>query len=152
MRVRIRYLRDAREVYEKGLSYATEDAAGLDLRACPEQGPEEIVILPGERLSVPSGIAVEPLAKNVMGLLCSRSGLGALRGLTVAQGTGVIDADYRGEITVVLLNTSREKQCIRRGDRIAQLLFLPVVRAQLEEVTELGSTDRGEGGFGHTGR
>ncbi len=75
-----------------------------------------------------------------------------MQGLTVAQGVGVIDPDYRGEITVVLLNTSNEERRLRRGDRIAQLVFQPALQVELEECETLGATGRGSGGFGHTGK
>lgn len=152
-RVRVRYLRDAGGVYggAGGLAYATDGSVGLDLRACPENG-EELLIPAGGRLAIPGGIAVEPLVPGIAGFVYSRSGLGAVQGLTVAQGVGVIDPDYRGEITVVLLNTSGEARRLRRGDRIAQLVFQPALRVELEEAAELGNTERGSGGFGHTGR
>ena len=96
--------------------------------------------------------AVEPLTPGIAGFVYSRSGLGAMQGLTVAQGVGVIDPDYRGEITVVLLNTSGEERRLRRGDRIAQLVFQPALQVELEECETLGATGRGSGGFGHTGK
>ncbi len=130
-------------------AYATPDSVGIDLRACLSEA--EATIPPGSRLAVPSGLAVEPASADMAGFVYSRSGLGAVQGLTVAQGTGVIDPDYRGEIIVILLNTSPESRTIRRGDRIAQLVFQPVFRVRLEETTELNSTGRGAGGFGHTG-
>lgn len=154
-RVRVRYLRDAKSLYvngAEGLCYATSGSVGLDLRACPENKGEELRVPAGSRLAIPSGIAVEPLAPGVAGFVYSRSGLGAVQGLAVAQGVGVIDPDYRGEITVILLNTSGEERRLRRGDRIAQLVFQPALRVALEEAAELGATARGEGGFGHTGR
>lgn len=95
---------------------------------------------------------VEPLTPGIAGFVYSRSGLGAMQGLTVAQGVGVIDPDYRGEITVVLLNTSNEERRLRRGDRIAQLVFQPALQVELEECETLGATGRGSGGFGHTGK
>ena len=106
----------------------------------------------GGRLAIPSGIAVEPLTPGIAGFVYSRSGLGAMQGLTVAQGVGVIDPDYRGEITVVLLNTANEERRLRRGDRIAQLVFQPALQVELEECETLGATGRGSGGFGHTGK
>jgi dUTP pyrophosphatase len=87
----------------------------------------------------------------VAGFVFSRSGLGARQGLTVSQGVGVIDPDYRGEIIVSLLNTSGERRRIRRGERIAQLVLLPVFQAALVRAQELSDTSRGGGGFGHTG-
>lgn len=150
-RVRVVYERDARNLYEDhGLAYATPHAAGMDLRACFAPGTDELRLNPGERGKAPSGIRVEPLTPGVAGFVYSRSGLGAVQGVVVAQGTGVIDWDYRGEIVVFLLNTSAEERVIRRGERVAQLVFQPVLRATLEE-GPLGDTERGAGGFGHTG-
>ncbi len=133
-----------------GFDYATPDSAGIDLRACMQDNV--VVIGPGERAKIPTGVAIEPMRRDVAGFVFSRSGLGAVQGLTVAQGVGVIDPDYRGEIIVFLLNTSQEIKTVKRGDRIAQLLFLPFFRAVVEPVQELGETDRGSGGFGHTGK
>lgn len=149
--VNIFFFRNAAAVYgEDGLSPATEGAVGFDLRACLS-GEDALVIPPGERRPVPVGIAVEPLAPDVAGFVFSRSGLGAVQGLAVAQGVGVIDPDYRGEITVFLLNTSGETRTLHQGERIAQLVFLPFVRPRCVPVASLGGTRRGAGGFGHTG-
>ena len=154
--VRICYLRDSKELYgADGLRYATDGSVGLDLRACPDvesMASDELEIPAGQRLMISSGIAVEPLVPGVAGFVYSRSGLGAVQGLTVAQGVGIIDPDYRGEITVVLLNTSGEARRLRRGDRFAQLVFQPVLRVAFEEVEELSVSERGSGGFGHTGK
>ena len=147
--VRILYVRDARELYGQGLDYATPGSVGLDLRACLDSA--ELTIPPGERAAVPAGVAVEPLQPGVAGFIYSRSGLGAVQGLTVAQGVGVIDPDYRGELCVYLLNTSARPLTVRRGDRVAQLVFQPVVRLQPEAADALSDTARGGGGFGHTG-
>ncbi len=160
--VHVRFLRDARMLYAGheadggqegigpcGLAYATPHAAGLDLRACLAE--ESITIPPGERRAIPVGVAIEPQALNVAGFVYSRSGLGAKRGLTVSQGVGVIDPDYRGEIIVSLLNTSGEERTVSRGERIAQIVFQPFFRPTLVEVDQLGATVRGSGGFGHTG-
>jgi dUTP pyrophosphatase len=151
--LRICYLRSsARTLYETqgGPAYATAFSAGLDLRACFED--EEIVIPAGDRVRVPSGIAVEAPGPDVAGFVYSRSGLGAVQGLTVAQGVGVIDPDYRGEIIVFLLNTAGEERRLRRGERMAQLVFQPIVRAEVEVAEKLDETARGAGAFGHTGR
>ncbi len=154
--VRICYTAAGRTCYgldenpEGGLAYATSGSVGLDLRACLPA--ETVMIPPGGRVAVPAGLAIEPLAPGVAGFVFSRSGLGAKHGLTVAQGVGVIDPDYRGEIMVWLLNTGQEPRTITRGERVAQLLFLPVFLAALETVSSLGATERGAGGFGHTGR
>jgi dUTP pyrophosphatase len=151
--LRSRYLRpSARALYEAegGLTYATPHSAGLDLRACLED--EEIIIPAGGRARAPSGIAVEAPTPGIAGFVYSRSGLGAVHGLTVAQGVGVIDPDYRGEILVFLLNTSGEERRLRRGERMAQLVFQPIVRVEVEVAETLGETERGAGGFGHTGK
>lgn len=142
---------DASYIYKNagGIGYATTLSAGLDLRAC--FAAAEISIGIGERLSIPTGIIIAPSMNNIAGFLYSRSGLGAIQGLTVAQGVGIIDPDYRGEIKVVLLNTSGQIQIISRGMRIAQLVFQPFYKAEIEEVDALDITERGDGGFGHTG-
>lgn len=133
-----------------GFEHATPGSAGIDLRACfPE---DEQTIPPGERLKVPTGVAIEITSPGIAGFVYSRSGLGAKHGVTVAQGVGVIDPDYRGEIITWLLNTSKEARTIKRGERIAQLLFLPFFSAQIVPSAELGETTRGAGGFGHTGK
>ena len=151
--VKIQYLQDAGVLYAadgKGLGYATAGSVGLDLRACLDV--EEMEIPAGARLAVPSGIAVEPVTPGIAGFVYSRSGLGAVQGLTGAQGGGVIDPDYRGEISGVLLNTSGEPRRLRRGDRIAPLVFQPALQVKLTVAEELGATGRGSGGFGHTGK
>ena len=153
------YIKKAADIYTNSPSYATEESIGIDLRACfaPEDldASGRVRLAPGERRAVPSGIAIEPVQEEgaplFAGFVYSRSGLGAVQGLTVAQGVGVIDPDYRGEITVILLNTSGEERFVAQGERIAQLVFQPVFRARLEEVRSLGQTERGAGGFGHTG-
>lgn len=148
--VHICYLRDAAGVYGEGLRYATPGSAGMDLRACFDE--EEVVVRPGERFQVSTGLCVEPCVPDVAGFIYSRSGLGAVKGLVVAQGVGVVDADYRGEIIVWLLNTSDRPVVLERGDRVAQLVFQPVCRLEPVAVDALSETERGAGGFGHTGR
>ncbi len=148
----IYYLRDAQSIYQGGLVYASDGAAGMDLRACQEEAQVEIPA--GGRCLFPAGIIIEPPA-YVAGFVYSRSGLGARDGLVVAQGVGLIDPDYRGEIMVYLLNTSKEPRLVQRGDRIAQLVFQPFIRMDMQAVsspTELSATCRGSGGFGHTGK
>lgn len=147
LRVRIKYLDP--DLAEMPPEYATPNSAGLDLRAMIQE--EHVSIRPGDRLPIPTGIAIEPMLPGVAGFLFSRSGLGAKKGLTVSQGVGVIDPDYRGEIIVSLLNTSQDTIVVTRGMRVAQLVFLPYFHATLEPVKELSDTTRGEGGFGHTG-
>lgn len=145
--VRIKFLRDSSR--DNPPSVATPGSAGMDLRADIEAAA--LTVAPGERIAVPTGIAIEIEAPGVAGFVYSRSGLGAKHGLTVAQGVGVIDPDYRGEIVVWLLNTSKEPVTIARHERIAQLVLAPVVRPVVMPVDELGDTARGSGGFGHTG-
>lgn len=146
------YVNDAaRELYESqgGLQYATPQSAGLDVRVCCERAT--VSIAAGERLCVPTGLMLAPVQAGVAAFVYSRSGLGAVQGLTVAQGVGLIDPDYRGEIMVFLLNTSGSMKHLRRGDRMAQLVFQPFFRAELTVVDALDSTQRGAGGFGHSG-
>ena len=151
MAVNVRFFRNAAILYEaQGLAPSTPGSAGTDLRACLMEG-DFLVIPAGERRPVPSGIAVEPTVPGVAGFVYSRSGLGAVKGLTVAQGVGVIDPDYRGEIIVFLLNTSKEDYTVKNGERIAQLVFHSCARPVFSPVDTLGETDRGAGGFGHTG-
>ena len=154
--VKILFLGRARELYENagstGPSAATSGSAGFDLcAALPETSPE-LDIMPGDRAVIPTGIAIEPLRSGVAGFVYSRSGLGAARGLTVAQGVGLIDPDYRGEILVYLLNTAPTPHRLRRSDRVAQLVFQPFFPSQWHIVDSLGETARGAGGFGHTGK
>lgn len=143
-----------RELYAQDnddfLAPATSQSAGFDLRACLNTA--EAVIAPGQRLKIGTGIAVQPQAAGIAGFVYSRSGLGARDGLTIAQGVGVIDPDYTGEILVVLLNTSGQERRIAHGERVAQLIFQPFVRPRWREVEKLSPTGRGSGGFGHTGR
>ncbi|MDR3175448.1 MAG: dUTP diphosphatase [Desulfovibrio sp.] len=150
-RINVYFFRDAAKIYgETGLAPATPDAAGIDLRACLSEG-DSLDLPPGERRVVPAGIAVEPSGGNVAAFVYSRSGLGAVRGVVVAQGVGVIDPDYRGEISVFLLNTGHEAYTVRKGERIAQMVFQPILRPVVRIAAELGETGRGAGGFGHTG-
>jgi len=129
-------------------SYATSGSAGCDLRAAVE-GP--LVLLPGSRALVPTGIAVA-IPPGHEGQVRMRSGLALRHGLTLLNGPGTIDSDYRGEIGVILANLGTEPVTIARGDRIAQLVIAPVTRARLETVEELPATSRHTGGFGSTGK
>ena len=130
-------------------SYATPGSAAMDLRACVS---EPVVIAPGARVVVPSGIAIALPSSEYVALLFARSGLAAKGGVCLANGVGVIDSDYRGEIGVALLNTGSDPYTILPGDRIAQLMMTPVVQPAVELVEELPETTRGAGGFGSTGR
>lgn len=129
-------------------TYGSDEAAGADLYACLEN---EITIAPGETAWVPTGLAME-LPKGYAGLVYARSGMACKRGLAPANKVGVIDSDYRGEITVVLHNHGKDSQTMNHGDRIAQLIITPVVTPGFREVTELSDTQRGIGGFGSTGK
>lgn len=128
-------------------AYQTEGASGMDLRADIEA---ELSIPPMGRALVPTGIALA-LPPGVEGQVRPRSGLAIRHGVTCLNTPGTIDADYRGEIRVILVNLGDAPFSVRRGDRIAQIVFAPVVRAALEVVDDLEATRRGEGGFGHTG-
>jgi dUTP pyrophosphatase len=130
-------------------AYETAQAAGMDLRAAvPEDEP--LVLRPGDRHSVPTGLAFA-LPPGFEGQVRPRSGLAAKAGVTCLNTPGTIDADYRGEVKVILINHGPEDFVIRRGDRIAQLVIAPVVQARWSEVDSLDATARGSGGFGSTG-
>lgn len=128
-------------------AYETAGAAGLDLRAALE---EPLVVNPGERVRVPTGLQMEiPLGYE--GQVRARSGLSWRNGLAVINAPGTIDADYRGEVQVLLVNLGEESFTIERGERVAQLVIAPVVQARIACVNELAETTRGAGGFGSTG-
>lgn len=131
-------------------AYATEGSAAVDLRAALEEG-EVITLQPGQRARIPTGIAISPERSDVVAVIAGRSGHGLKNGVTMANSIGVIDSDYRGEISVVLINHGQEPFEVRRGDRIAQMMFMPVIAAAFLPVDELDETERGAGGFGHTG-
>jgi len=128
--------------------YMTSHAAGMDLYA---ELVEDIVLAPGERAIIPTGIAIE-IPDGYEAQVRPRSGLALKHGISLVNSPGTIDADYRGEIGVIVINHGSEPFAVRNGERIAQLVFAPFARATLQEVAELGETGRGEGGFGHTGR
>lgn len=128
--------------------YQTEHAAGVDLYAAVER---ELVIAPGRWALVPTGIAVA-IPEGYEGQVRPRSGLALKHGIGMLNGPGTIDADYRGEIGIILFNFSERPFPVNRGDRIAQLVFARVARADLRKAEALGETGRGAGGFGHTGR
>lgn len=129
-------------------AYATEHAAGMDLLAAIES---ELTLLPGRVEPVPTGIRIE-IPPGYEGQVRGRSGLALRHAVGLPNAPGTIDADYRGEVTVLLLNWGTEPYVVRRGDRIAQLVLSPVARASLETSDSLSATARGAGGFGHTGR
>ena len=129
-------------------TYGSAEAAGADLYACLD---EAVTIAPGEVYWVPTGIALE-VPKGCAGLVYARSSMGAKRGLAPANKVGVVDSDYRGEITVVLHNHGGDVQCVENGERIAQFLITPVLTPPYEAAEELSDTARSGGGFGSTGK
>ena len=127
--------------------YETSGSSGMDIAAYIE---DDMIIHPGEKSLVPTGFSIAiPRGYEIQ--IRPRSGLAAKKNITVLNTPGTIDADYRGEIKVILINLGKEKFTIERGDRIAQIVVCPVIQAELEEVTELSNTERGSGGFGSTG-
>jgi dUTP pyrophosphatase len=128
-------------------SYQSDDAAGMDLMADTDT---PVHLGPGERALVPTGLAIE-IPPGFEAQIRPRSGLALRHGVTLLNSPGTIDADYRGEVQVLLVNLGTTDFVVHRGDRIAQLVVAPVTRAQWREVEELDDTTRGEGGFGHTG-
>ena len=127
-------------------TYETEHAAGMDLRAA-----EDAILPPGGRALVATGFAIA-LPQGFEAQVRPRSGLAAKHGVTLLNSPGTIDADYRGEIKVILINHGEAAFAVKRGDRIAQMVVAPVTRVVLKEESELSATSRGIGGFGSTGR
>jgi len=128
-------------------SYASASAAGMDLYAAVQQ---PVTLSPGQRAFIPTGIRVA-IPPGFEGQVRPRSGLALKHGIALVNSPGTIDADYRGEIRIVIINLGSEEFTINRGDRIAQLVVAPVVRVSWRLVERLADTERGEGGFGHTG-
>ena len=120
----------------------------MDICAAVEQ---EVTIKPGETVWIPSGFQIE-IPQGYEGQVRPRSGLAIKHGIGILNAPGTIDSDYRGEVKVILTNFSQKEFVVRRGDRIAQLIIAPVVRAEWKEVKSVNETKRGEGGFGHTGK
>ena len=143
--IRVRLLRGANDSLP---AYQTAGSAGMDLKADVDG---EIVIPPMGRAKIPTGIALS-MPPGVEGQVRPRSGLAIRHGVTCLNAPGTIDSDYRGEMYVILANFGEEPFSVRRGDRVAQIVFSRTLRARLEVVSELEETPRGEGGFGHTGR
>ena len=129
--------------------FATPGSAAMDLRACIDR---PVTIRAGERTVVPTGLAMALPSADYVALLFARSGLGLRKGVCLSNGVGVIDSDYRGEIGVGLVNLSQEAYTVQPGDRIAQLMVVPVERPTVSLVEDLDDTSRGSGGFGSTGR
>lgn len=128
-------------------AYATDGAAAVDLRAAVDT---PVTIAPGERAQIPTGLAMA-IPQGYVGIVAARSGLACKKGIALSNGIGVIDSDYRGEIGVSLHNTSSVPFTVERGERIAQMMFLPVATVSFLPCEELEETARGEGGFGSTG-
>lgn len=128
---------------------ATLGSAGMDLVACME---EPVLLPPGGRAMIPTGLAMAIPTAEWMGLVYARSGLAVRHGITLSNSVGVIDSDYRGEIRVGLCNLGQEPYTVQPGERIAQLVISPVLLPPVEEANELDSTERGTGGFGSTGK
>ena len=129
--------------------YATTGSAGLDLRACLKQ---PLILEPGDSSLIPSGIAIHIADPGYAAVLLPRSGLGHKHGIVLGNLVGLIDSDYQGEVLVSCWNRGREAFTIQPGERIAQMVILPVVQAQFEVVEDFEQSRRGAGGFGHSGR
>jgi len=129
--------------------YATEGSAGLDLRACLE---EPLTLAPGETHLIPTGLAIHIGDHGMAAVILPRSGLGHKHGIVLGNLVGLIDSDYQGQIFVSCWNRGHETFTIAVGDRIAQMVFVPIVKVQFKRVSAFTESDRGDGGFGHTGR
>jgi len=129
-------------------SYATSGSAGMDLRACMDAA---ITISPGETVLIPTGISIYIQDPGLAATILPRSGLGHKHGIVLGNLVGLIDSDYQGPLMVSLWNRGSEAFSINVGDRIAQLVIVPIVQTEFEMVEEFTTSDRGEGGFGHTG-
>jgi dUTP pyrophosphatase len=128
--------------------YATDGSAGLDMRACID---EPLTVLPGETSLVPTGLAIHIGAPDLAAVLLPRSGLGHKHGLVLGNLTGLIDSDYQGQVFISCWNRSRKAYEIQPGERIAQLVFVPVEQVSFRIVQSFEDSDRGSGGFGHSG-
>ncbi len=144
-KLKVKKLREQAKLPEYGSSLA----AGADLYACLEE--DNVEIRPGETAMIPTGLAME-IPEGFAGLVYARSGLASKKGLAPANKVGVIDADYRGEVKIPLYNHSQKTAVVEQGERIAQIIYTPFLKAEFLECTELDDTERGEQGFGSTGR
>lgn len=129
--------------------YATDGSAGLDLRACID---EAIQLAPGESQLIPTGFAMHIGDKNLAATLLPRSGLGHKHGIVLGNLVGLIDSDYQGEVMISCWNRGSDHFTIEPGERIAQMVFLPIALCEFQVVNEFTESERGSGGFGHTGR
>lgn len=130
-------------------TYATEGSAGLDLRAALDTPMQ---LAPGETQLLPTGIALHIQNPSLCAVILPRSGLGHKHGIVLGNLVGLIDSDYQGQLFISCWNRSQDHFTIQPGDRVAQLVFVPIIKADFTTVTEFTSSDRGEGGFGHTGK
>lgn len=130
-------------------TYATAGSAGLDLRACIDAG---IALAAGETILVPTGIAIHIADPSLAAVILPRSGLGHKHGVVLGNLVGLIDSDYQGQLMVSVWNRSQQAFTIEPGERLAQMVFVPVVQAEFNIVDDFVGTERGEGGFGHSGR
>ena len=128
-------------------AYETEHAAGMDLRAAVR---EPVTLVANERAAIPTGIRIA-LPPGMEAQIRPRSGLALRHGISLLNSPGTIDADYRGEITLIVINLGQEPYTLQRGDRVAQMVIAPVMRVEWRRVDALDATGRGDGGFGHTG-
>lgn len=143
--LKIKKLREGAVVPQR----ATEGSAGLDLRACIDS---PITLAPGDLAMIPAGIAISLPDRGYAAFVFARSGLGVKHGVSLSNGVGVIDSDYRGEICVGLCNLGSQPYEIQPGERVAQLVVMPVCPLPVQQVEELDETQRGAGGFGSTGK
>lgn len=130
-------------------AYATSGSAGLDLRACLDNA---LIVEPGQTHLVPTGLAIHIADNSLAATILPRSGLGHKHGIVLGNLVGLIDSDYQGQLMVSIWNRGQTTFTIEPGDRIAQLVFVPVVQAEFNIVTDFDATERGDGGFGHSGQ
>ena len=128
--------------------YATEGSAGLDMRACID---EALTVKPGDTVLVPTGLAIHVADPSLAAVLLPRSGLGHKHGLVLGNLTGLIDSDYQGQVFISCWNRGSDTYDVQPGERIAQMVFVPVEQVEFKLVEEFASSDRGDGGFGHSG-
>lgn len=129
--------------------YATNGSAGLDLRACLD---DDIILQPGDSYLIPTGLAIHIADNELAAVILPRSGLGHKHGIVLGNLVGLIDSDYQGQVFISCWNRGTHNFTVQVGERIAQMVFVPVVQAQFEIVCDFNESHRGKGGFGHTGR